>query len=102
MLSQESSLTEPHSQINITRAYTVRVEVLTVVTMKSTVFWVATPSSSGEVHRQFGGPDCFHLQSRRVGQANNQEEGGGEPSTLKIEVACVSETSANSCRTARR
>lgn len=44
--------------------------VLIVVSMKSTIFWDATPCSSIDVHRRFGGTPCLHLQGERVCQAS--------------------------------
>jgi hypothetical protein len=39
-------------------------EVLTAVTMNSTVFWDVMPCSLLEVHRSFGGTYYFHLQDQ--------------------------------------
>jgi hypothetical protein len=40
-------------------------EVLTVVVMKSTIFWDITPCSPLSVNRRFGGTYCLHLQDRK-------------------------------------
>jgi ABC-type molybdate transport system permease subunit len=44
---------------------------LIIVSVKSTVFWVVTPSSS-ETARRFGGTYCLHLQDRRLRKARNR------------------------------
>jgi hypothetical protein len=49
-------------------------EVLTVVVMKSTVFWYITLCSMLKVNRDFGGIYCHHVQGRRISQARNQCE----------------------------
>jgi hypothetical protein len=41
-----------------------RLQVLTAVTMNSTIFWDATLCSLIEVHRRFGGTYGLHLQTR--------------------------------------
>jgi hypothetical protein len=51
-----------------------RGEVLSVVTVKSIIFWYVTPCSPVEVHRRFGGPYYVHLQNRRVNQARNHQQ----------------------------
>jgi hypothetical protein len=47
--------------------------VLTVLNVKSTVFWVITRSSS-ETDRRFREKYRLHLQNRRVSQARNQQK----------------------------
>jgi hypothetical protein len=47
--------------------------VLTVVTVKSSVFYDITPFSPVEVHRRFGGKYRKHLQGRKVNQSRNQK-----------------------------
>jgi hypothetical protein len=60
----------------------VRLEVLTAVTMKSTVSWGVTPCSLVEVHQCFWGMYCLHLQDQRVGHAINQQDVSSKQSTL--------------------
>jgi hypothetical protein len=42
--------------------YFVGFEVLTAVSTKMVVFWVATPCSLVEVYQRFRGPYCLHHQ----------------------------------------
>jgi hypothetical protein len=49
-------------------------EVLTVVVMKSSVFWDITTCSPLKVNQRFGETCCLHLQGWRVSQATNQQE----------------------------
>jgi hypothetical protein len=50
----------------------VGIEVLTLVVMKSPIFWDVTPCSLLENNRHFGGAYRLHLQGRRISQARNQ------------------------------
>jgi hypothetical protein len=52
----------------------VRFEVLTVVVIKSTIFWDITPCSPLRVNRRFGGTYRLHLQCRKTSRAWNQSE----------------------------
>jgi hypothetical protein len=45
--------------------YCVASDVLTAVTMQSTVSWDVTPCIPVGVHRRFGGTYCLHIQGRR-------------------------------------
>jgi hypothetical protein len=49
-------------------------EVLTVVVMKSTIFWDITPCSPLSVNRRFEGTYRHHLQGRKISWARNQRE----------------------------
>jgi hypothetical protein len=49
-------------------------EVLTMVVMKSSVFWDTTSCRPLKVSRNFGGTYRLHLQSRRVCLVRNQHE----------------------------
>jgi hypothetical protein len=44
-------------------------EVLTAVSMKSTIFWDITPRSPLNVNRRFGATYRLHLQGRRISRA---------------------------------
>jgi hypothetical protein len=46
-----------------------RFEILTVVVMKSTVFWDITPCSPLKVNRHFGGKYRLHIQDRKISSA---------------------------------
>jgi hypothetical protein len=41
-------------------------EVLTVVVMKSTIFWDITPCSLLRINRCFGGTYCLQLQGQKI------------------------------------
>jgi hypothetical protein len=56
----------------------VRFEVLTALTMKSSIIWDATLCSLMNVKRCFGGTYRLHLQVQKVSQARNQNEAGGK------------------------
>jgi hypothetical protein len=43
-----------------------QLQVLTTITMKSTIFWDVMPYNSVDVHRRFGGTYCFHLHCRSL------------------------------------
>jgi hypothetical protein len=60
-------------------------EVLTAVSMKMAVFWIAAPYSLEEVYQRFRGPCCFHHQ--------------GDP--LMMETPRTSETLVNFFQTTR-
>jgi hypothetical protein len=49
-------------------------EVLTVVVVKSSIFWYITPCSQFKVNRCFWGICRLHLQSRRISQVWNQHD----------------------------
>jgi hypothetical protein len=57
-----------------TRRVDVGFEVLTPVVMKSYIFWNATPCTSLNVSRRFGGTFRLHLQVRRTSQVRNRLE----------------------------
>jgi hypothetical protein len=46
-------------------------EVLTVVVMKSTIFWDTMPCSALKINGRFGGTYRLHLQGRRISPARN-------------------------------
>jgi hypothetical protein len=46
-----------------------RVEILTAITMKCSIFWDVTPCSPVKIYRRFGGAYCLHLQVRKTSQA---------------------------------
>jgi hypothetical protein len=60
-------------------------EVLTVVVMKSTIFWDITPCSPLKVNWRFGETHCLQLQGRILSQARNQGESLAPAFTL---VSC--------------
>jgi hypothetical protein len=51
-----------------------RIEVLTAVVMKSTVFWGITLCNPLKANRRFGGTCRLHIQGRRISQARNQRD----------------------------
>jgi hypothetical protein len=51
-------------------------EVLTVVIMKSSIFWDRTPCSPLKVNRRFAGPCRFQIQGSRVSLARNKHGAG--------------------------
>jgi hypothetical protein len=55
---------------------------LTVVVMKSTIFWDITPCSALKVIRRFGGSYRLRLQGRRISRARNQRESRWQPELL--------------------
>jgi hypothetical protein len=57
-------------------------EVLTAVTMKSSIFWYITPCCSVKVNQRFGVTYRFHLQGRRIRQAIDQHELGRKQSMI--------------------
>jgi hypothetical protein len=57
---------------NPTRIY-VRLDVLTAVTKKSTIFFVLTPYTSIEIHRCFRGMYRFYLQKKRASQTSKRQ-----------------------------
>jgi hypothetical protein len=82
-------------------------EVLTAVVMKSSsVFWDVTPRSLLKVSHRSRGTCRLHLHCQRISQTRNQSESRWQPelglaysSTLKMEVTCPSEMSADFRRT---
>jgi hypothetical protein len=46
---------------------------LTVVIMKSTIFWDVMPCSKIEIHKYFGEIYHFHLKDQQVNQASNKQ-----------------------------
>jgi hypothetical protein len=56
------------------KCYWVGFEVLTVVVMKSTIFWDITPCSPLRFNRCFGGTYRLHLQGQRIRQTRSQHE----------------------------
>jgi hypothetical protein len=86
-------------------------EVLTVVVVKSTIFWVIALCTPLKVNRRFGGTYRLHLQGGRISQARNHlcfppafilVSCFAYFSTLKMEATCASETSVDFQRTTRR
>jgi hypothetical protein len=61
-------------------------EILTVMTMKSAVFWVVM-SYNVKKAWYFGGTCCFPLQGWKVSQARNQQEAGSRQCCL-IPASC--------------
>jgi hypothetical protein len=59
-------------QINSLKGF----EVLTVLTMKSYIFWDILLCSLMKVSRCFEGTYRFHLQGRRISHPGNQHEAG--------------------------
>jgi hypothetical protein len=49
-------------------------EVLTAVTINSTVMWDLMPRNAVEVQRSFGGKCYLHLQDRRVSQPTSKNK----------------------------
>jgi hypothetical protein len=49
-------------------------EVLTVVVVKSSIFWDITPCSALKVNRRFGGICCPHFRGAKISRARNQHE----------------------------
>jgi hypothetical protein len=83
-------------------------EILTAVTMRSSIFWDITPCSPLKVNRRFGGTHRLHLQGR-TNRAKKpawkqvaSRSCSAYSSTLKMEAICSSETSVGSRRTAGR
>jgi hypothetical protein len=75
-------------------------ELLTVVVMKSTVFWDIMPCSPLKVNQRFRGAYHLHLQGRRISRARNQWQAllvscVAYSSTLKMEVICFPKTSVD-------
>jgi hypothetical protein len=66
---------ESSNFVTITAIYVTIVvcEVLTGVTMKSTVFLDVMPCITVNTYKCFGGLYYLHLQDQRVSQARNQE-----------------------------
>jgi hypothetical protein len=48
-------------------------EILTAVTLESSIFWDITPCSPAKVNRRFGGICHLHFQGLRLNQAENQQ-----------------------------
>jgi hypothetical protein len=67
---------------------------------ESIIFWDITPWTPLKVNRRFGGTYRLHLQSRKISRARNQRSVYFP--TLKMEAICLSETSVDFQRTARR
>jgi hypothetical protein len=70
-------------------------EILTFVTVRTTVFWVVMPCRL-ERSRSFVEKYCLHLQGQRLFQSRNQGCFSRILvyfSTLKIEAVCLSEMS---------
>jgi hypothetical protein len=61
-------------------------EVLTVVVMKSFVFWDIMQCSPLKVNRGFGGICRLHLEGRRISRLRNQSEPGSKHTCKKISV----------------
>jgi hypothetical protein len=91
-----------------------KVQVLTAVVMKSTIFWDITPSSPLKVNR-FGRTYCLHLQGWRNNFSKNQQVSRWQAesayllvlaeiisSTPKMEAICSSESSVATQQTTRR
>jgi hypothetical protein len=69
-----SILQSSENELNLSiNTFTVIFEVLTVVIMKSTIFWDVMPYSKLEVHKWFGEIYCLHLKDQRVNQASNKQ-----------------------------
>jgi hypothetical protein len=49
------------------KLYGVRFQVLTVMSMKMTVFWDVTPYSLVDIDRRFRGTCCLHHQGNEYG-----------------------------------
>jgi hypothetical protein len=47
--------------------------VLTDVTVKCTILWVAMTRTSVKAHRRFGVPPCLHFHGRKVIQTRNHQ-----------------------------
>jgi hypothetical protein len=69
----------------------VELEDLTVVVMKSTIFWDITLSSAVKVHAHLGSEFCLWLQGLTVFQARNRHEIGTKQSIIlqKRELFCT-------------
>jgi hypothetical protein len=46
--------------------------LISILAMKSSIFWDITPYSPLKVNRRFGGTCCLHLQSRRISRGSLQ------------------------------
>jgi hypothetical protein len=57
-------------------------EVLTTVTMKSTVLWYVMLFSQVEVYIRFRETYCLHLHGQKVSQANNQQEASSDSAVI--------------------
>jgi hypothetical protein len=55
---------------------------LTVVVMKSFIFWDMMPCTPLKVNWRSGGTCCLHLQGQRISQAWNKCEVGGKQSSV--------------------
>jgi hypothetical protein len=58
-------------------------EVLTVVVMKSSVFWYITPCGPLKVNRHFGGTRHHHLKGQRKSSIRKQDEVGSRQSSAR-------------------
>jgi hypothetical protein len=78
-------------------------EVITVLVMKSSIFWDIKPCNSWKINRRFG-ITCLHLQDRRIFSptAFTVVSCSAYSSTLKMEAICSSETSVDFQRTTWR
>jgi hypothetical protein len=77
----------------------VRFQVLTVVSVKRTLFWEVTQCNPVDVHRRFGRRYCLYIQARRVSQATSKNKAAND---VNVEVLRSSETSVKLYRTTRR
>jgi hypothetical protein len=75
MATTRYNLPVQHYNLRESKIY-VRVEVPTVVTMKSSIFWDITPCSPVNWH--FRSKQCLHFQGWRACQTRNQHENWGE------------------------
>jgi hypothetical protein len=82
----------------------VRIEILTAVPMKNTIFWDTMPCVLRKICQCYRGTYCFYLQSQKVvwASACRLILDVAYSSSLKIEVSGSSETSINFYQTIRR
>lgn len=55
------------------KIYEIKYEVLTLISLKTVVFWDMKQCSPVEVGRCFGGIYCLHLRGRKVMYASNHQ-----------------------------
>jgi hypothetical protein len=87
--------------------YSIGYEVLTVVVMKSSIFWDITLCIPLKFNTRFGGICLLHLQDRRISQAELSTCSMlvsclANSSNVKMEVPCSFEASVDFQRTTRR
>jgi hypothetical protein len=72
-------------------------EILTVVVIKSSVFWDITPCSPFKVNQHFGGTCHLHFQGRSISLVRNQCEAGTKKSKETSKKQVVSRALLATC-----